>query len=272
MIGNNIGAPVGGSERHRSLISAGSGSYVLTGPSAGLISRRKLDAVTGSYALVGQGASLRHARKITAGAGVYAVTGIVATTLFDRRLAANAGSYAIVGKIAGLLEERRLVADAGSYTLAGAAAGLYRGYPLRADAGAYGVTGAGAYLRWTHRLPVSPGVYVLNQSPTESVPLIGTSIGGVIAVPGPGSAGLLVGRKLYADVGAYALIGLASEPIYTYGTGRSIDSLPPLVQIRTRTGYYDEMRALAEQRAIEAEHAARMADDEDAIIALLLAA
>ncbi len=128
---------------HAWKIAAGAGSFTLTGTNATPVHAWKIAAGVGSYALTGTDATLPRTRKLTAGAGSFILTGTAATPLHGGvKIAAGAGSYALTGTDATLLHAWKIAAGAGSYALTGTAAILIKGKKIAADAGSYALTGA----------------------------------------------------------------------------------------------------------------------------------
>lgn len=110
-------------------ISAGAGSYALTGTDATLLNTKRIVAAAGSYSITGTAANPYASRSISVSAGSYAITGTDVTLTKTRRLAADAGSYAITGTNASLTKASLLSAGAGSYTMTGTAATLTKSSP-----------------------------------------------------------------------------------------------------------------------------------------------
>lgn len=105
-------------------LTAGVGSYSLTGTAATLHYGRTIPAGVGSYTISGTAAVLHYGRKIVAGGGTYSITGVAATLLKASTLAAAVGSYVISGVAAGLSIGRKLSAAVGSYLYTGVDATL----------------------------------------------------------------------------------------------------------------------------------------------------
>lgn len=124
------------------VISAGAGSYTLTGQTVGLSysggGARSIPAGQGSYSLSGQAAALRVGRALIADAGAYALTGIAAGLKQGRSLTAALGTYALTG-IAATLQgpgPKTLTALPGAYALTGRDVTLtYSGAPAVLDGG-----------------------------------------------------------------------------------------------------------------------------------------
>lgn len=135
-------------------LTAETGSYTISGKDAAFTRTYVLDADTGSYVLTGQAATLKRGLLLTGAAGAYSITGQSATLSRGFGLVAETGSYTVSGQAADLKVGRVLPAAAGSYTLSGQAAGLTYtpnagAYTLVADTGVYTVTGQAAALTYT---------------------------------------------------------------------------------------------------------------------------
>jgi len=103
-----------------------------------------LSAGSGSYSVTGSAAAFKRSLKMLAGSGSYALTGSAAAFLKGVTLSADAGSYSLTGGDVAYLRGYALPADAGSYTLSGANAAFQRGLVMQADAGSYSLTGSSA--------------------------------------------------------------------------------------------------------------------------------
>ena len=120
-----------------------------------------LTAGGGSYGITGQVAGLKAARKVAAGQGSYALTGQAASLKMARKMAAGAGSYSLAGQDAGLRAIRKMAAEGGSYVLTGQAANLKLAKKIPAGAGSYALTGQDAVLRAIRKMAAAGGSYVL---------------------------------------------------------------------------------------------------------------
>lgn len=118
-----------------------------------------LTAGSGSYGVSGASASLEYGRKITADPGSYGLAGSSAVLRKGYPLIAGSGSYGLTGAVAGLRHDKKMTADAGSYSHTGSAAALSRGRKLAAESGSYGTTGSPAALRAARRLALAAGAY-----------------------------------------------------------------------------------------------------------------
>ncbi len=167
-------------------LTAGAGTYSLTGQAVNLRYGRKLAAAQGSYALTGRSVGLNYsgaARTLTAAAGSYALTGQPVALKFGRRLVAAAGSYTLTGRAVNLLRGFRLTVGAGSYILTGSDA--LADYAITCSAGSYVLTGQPVGLRASRFLAVAAGSYALTGQ----------------------SVNLRAGRKIVAAAGTYSLTG-----------------------------------------------------------------
>ena len=125
----------------------------------------ELAASQGSYSLTGIAATLTYtpaaaAYTLTADAGAYALTGRAASLIAKRMLVASPGSYVLTGRSAGFNGQRLLSAASGSYSATGRAATLtytpaVTNYVLTAEAGVYAVTGRDAAFNVAERSAVT---------------------------------------------------------------------------------------------------------------------
>lgn len=146
----------------RKLTSA-QGSYALAGQAAGLRRGLRLAASPGGYTLTGIAAALRAARSLAAAQGSYSVTGIDAALTYAPAataytLTAETGAYSLTGRAAGLVAKRTLLASPGAYALTGRDAGLTYtpatgAYVLVAETGTYVIAGRDAALRIERSTP-----------------------------------------------------------------------------------------------------------------------
>jgi hypothetical protein len=166
-------------------LTAGSGSYAVTGKSTGLSASRRLGAQVGSYTLTGQGLGLRVSRYVQAISVTYTLTGLTVGLTASRSLGAQVRSYTLEGKTAGLRAFRRLGAGAEAYTLAGTAAGLSLVRLLGTQVGSYIITGMAAGLSASRSLGTQAGSYTLTGQ----------------------SAEVMARRRVEALVGSYVLTG-----------------------------------------------------------------
>lgn len=131
-------------------LTAGVGSYTMTGTAATLKYGRILPAAVGSYSITGTAATLKYGRTIAAAVGSYAITGTAAGLKRGYTLAAAVGSYALSGVDATLKKAITLVGDVGSYILTGTDATLTHtgstATTITADPGSYTLTGTDATL------------------------------------------------------------------------------------------------------------------------------
>jgi hypothetical protein len=146
-------------------LTAGVASFLLTGKPATLTAARALTAAAGSFTLTGKPATLTAGRALAASAGSFTLTGKPATMLFGYTLTAAAGSFALTGKAATLTTARKLTAAAGSFALTGKPAGLAVGRQLAAAAGSFALTGGTATLRATRVLTAAAGSFTLTGRP-----------------------------------------------------------------------------------------------------------
>lgn len=178
-------------------ISAGGGSYTISGTAATPKLGRKTAAAAGSYALTGTAAATKHGWKVVADAGSYAITGTAATLTYTPSgstytLAAGSGAYAITGTAGSPLLKRRATAAAGSYAITGTAATPKLGRRTVAGAGSYLLTGTAASLLHTYKIAALAGSYAID----------GTA------------AATLKGWRITAEGGAYVITGSSATLTY----------------------------------------------------------
>lgn len=216
-------------------LTAGNGSYAVTGNATGLRATRKLVAAAGTFALTGNAAGLTKtsgAATIVASSGAYALTGNATGLRAGRRLVAAAGTLALTGNAVGLRGTRRIVAQAGSYgvtgnaqvveyvrtiasadgtyVLAGNAVGLRAVRRLTCATGSLSLTGNAATLALSRRVTAQAGTYALGgQAVALSLFRRVVAAAGSYAATGS-SVGLRAGRRLPAASGTYGLTGSAT--------------------------------------------------------------
>jgi len=106
------------------VLSAGTGTFEMTGSAASLRKSRRLLAEGPVFSVTGSATALRRGRVLAAGAGSFAVTGGAATLGKGNSLAAETGSFALTGDAAVLRATRSLVSESGSFVLTGGEATL----------------------------------------------------------------------------------------------------------------------------------------------------
>ena len=135
------------------VIAPATGDYAVTGTAASLVYGYVLTAATGSYGITGGDATLTYttagAYEIVAEAGSYTITGSTVDLLYGRVLDAAAGSYTHTGVDADLLITRVIAAASGSYVVTGTDATLLRACVLAALAGSYTITGTDVTLTYS---------------------------------------------------------------------------------------------------------------------------
>ncbi|MGE3875492.1 MAG: hypothetical protein AB7F74_21270 [Parvibaculaceae bacterium] len=176
------------------------------GPPAGLT----ISAGAGSYALTGTAATLERGRKVAAAPGGYGLTGAAALLKHGWKAAAGTGSYSIGGQAVGLLGKKKAGADPGSYAFTGQGSVLTRGFNAAAVSGSYGVWGQDAALiTAANRVTIAgAGGYGLSGA---AIPLLHRReiAAGVGAYALEGQQGsLLRALRAAAEAGGYSLTGL----------------------------------------------------------------
>ena len=173
------------------VLTAGAGSYTISGTSTGTYRGRLTTAAAGSYTITGTDASLSASgsKVVNMEAGSYSITGTDASTLQAYRPSAAAGSYAITGTDTPTLHGWYVDATTGgSYTITGTDAGTYYGYKVPVtDVGAYLFTGTDV---------------ALQESKAKSI----AALSGSYAITGT-DATTTHGQRLAAAAGSYAQTG-----------------------------------------------------------------
>jgi hypothetical protein len=237
-------------------LTAGAGSFVITGQDATLKITRRLVAEAGSFTLTGQAASLKITRRLVAEAGSFILTGqdatLTKTSPGSLTLVADAGSFILTGQPANLRITRRLAADAGSFTLTGQDATLKITRRLAADAGTFTLTGQPADLKISRRLVAGAGSFILtgqNATLRIVIPTTTSYEGQVIAY----ALAMLAASTTWADVCSESVpaksriilidggdTSITGEIPARNSDGDELDNLPPLAQISMKTPMIEE--------------------------------
>ncbi len=138
-----------------------SGSFSLTGQTAGTLKDSKVSIDPGSFNLAGQTAGTLKDSKLGIGSGSFGLTGQTAGTLKDSKLGADSGSFGLTGQTAGTLKDSKIPIGAGAHAITGKDADLFKGQKMAADAGSYDLAGQIVALLKSGRLSVEPGAYEL---------------------------------------------------------------------------------------------------------------
>lgn len=267
----------------RKLVSA-LGTYALTGQAAGLKRGLRVVSNQGSYSLTGNAAGLVAARKLAASQGSYSLTGIAATLTYTPAaaaytLTADAGAYALTGRAASLIAKRMLVASPGSYVLTGRSAGFNGQRLLSAASGSYSATGRAATLTYTpavtnYVLTAEAGVYaVTGRDAAFNV----AERSAVTSSGAPRKPLILPYRKQEPKTQPPAQPEISASPdkadVALSAIAERIDAVLAKsggLQAQTDTA----IAAATEQAMLAGQEAQKLArqDEEDALIALLLAA
>ena len=202
--GSNSWVSVGELELYTNLLSesytltAGAGTYALTGQTVALLRSLLLSSSAGSVALTGTAAGLFKGYSIAAGAGTHALTGQDATLLRGLILAATGEAYAVTGTAASLIKDSVLAADAGAVAVTGYDVTLtytpVGGYTLAVDAGSFTVTGSDASLLIGRKLSAGSGSITLDGQ----------------------AASLLFNRVLSSDTGTFTITGADADFLRDY--------------------------------------------------------
>ena len=192
-------------------LTAGSGSYSLTGTAASLTASRLLTAASGSYSLSGTSAGLNRSYTLTANTGSYSLSGTDISLSVSRLLSADSGAFVLTGTAAALLASRSISVESGSYTLNGTSISLALSRALTAASGTYSLSGTDAVLTVSRVLTAVSGSYALTgtdvtltYTPAGSYTL--TAESGSYALSGSDVA-LTASRVVTAQSGSYALSG-----------------------------------------------------------------
>ncbi|MEL7591815.1 MAG: hypothetical protein AAGU17_11055 [Anaerolineaceae bacterium] len=127
-------------------ISTGASSFLLNGSMLtfrlqGALNNYLLTAGAGSFILSGYEENLRASRKLTLSAGSAVLSGKPSTRLIGRMLNASAATFALSGKSIHLIFARKLSALVGSFNLSGTSIGFLRGLVLQCIEGVFTITG-----------------------------------------------------------------------------------------------------------------------------------
>jgi arginine utilization protein RocB len=105
-------------------LTASTGTYTLTGVSAGILKSKVVSANSGTYAYTGTAASILRSKRVVGASGSYSYTGVSASLLRSRVLVGNSGSYTLSGTSANILKSRLIVGIPGTYTYTGSTANI----------------------------------------------------------------------------------------------------------------------------------------------------
>jgi hypothetical protein len=187
------------------------GSYTLTGQDLGLTVSRRLGAQVGSYTLTGQGLGLRVSRYVQAISGTYTLVGYAGILAKPKLLIAQGASYTLTGLPIGLSASRSLSVQTTSYTLEGKTAGLMAFRRLGAEAEAYTLAGTAAGLSLVRLLGTQARSYIITSMAAglSASRSLGTQAGSY-SIDGM-TTGLNLGRRIGAQVGSYTLTGQSAD-------------------------------------------------------------
>ena len=174
-------------------ITAGTGSFTLTGNAVSLSRGQRISIDAGAFALTGIAATLARGLRLSADSGEFAVTGNDATLVRGRNIIADSGSVGLTGNAVDLVRGLKISADTSSFVLAGIAATLARGLQLSAGAASFTLTGNAVSLSRTRALAAESAHFALSGVGVEF-----------------GATGVLL-----ASGGVFAIIGEVTEVIRT---------------------------------------------------------
>lgn len=140
-------------------LSAGSGSFTLTGEAVAFAASHKLTAAQGSFALTGEAARLLYGRRFAVDQGSFVLTGQDIAFVRGFGLAAARGNFALSGQAVALKRQALLIAAAGGFSLAGQDADFSVGtgaFSMVADARVFTLTGQDANLSKRGRATAPP--------------------------------------------------------------------------------------------------------------------
>lgn len=273
-------------------LTAGAGSFTLSGQTASFGLTRTLSAGAGSFSLSGQTAGLAVTRVLSAGPGAFTLTGKAATLTRtgSYSLTCDAGDFTLSAQTVGLAATRLLAAGAGSFTLSGQAASLTAGRTLAAGTGDFTLAGQDAGLTYTpnasaYTLSAEAGVFTLNG---QAAALAYVSNEAATQPTGGGGGEFKPSKRLrqierqrqkarkrlddyltraFDLVDGVAPESEAPEPVAEQVIER-LAVMPDPTALRLVAGIRAELAVLRRT----AEEAQRLRDEDDAIIAILLAA
>jgi len=141
-----------------------SGSFNLTGQTAGTLKSSKLPLDPGSFSFSGVAAGVLKSSLISAGAGSYTITGQTIGTLKSSLIPAESGSFDLTGIVAGILKSSLVSALTGSIDVTGKDASLLFHRLLSMGFGNYEITGHDAELNYItgYILPLESGLFSIN--------------------------------------------------------------------------------------------------------------
>lgn len=167
------------------ILPVSSGSFVLTGNA--VTPAITMPAARGQFVLTGNATGLSAQRKITAAFGPFTLTGRTVTLAKGFMLSAGFGSFALSGTAAALSKSSAssMGASVATFTLTGRTTGLFVSRRITANVATFALTGRPAGLSAQRKLAMAFGAYSLSGSAT----------------------GLFRGRKIAAGAGAFVLSG-----------------------------------------------------------------
>jgi hypothetical protein len=142
-------------------LTAQPGSFVLSGQAITFPSGKRLVAGTGSFVVSGQATGFLRSRVFVCNHGSFALTGVATSFLRGRRLTAQTGSFALTGQAITFPSGKRLVASSRSFVVTGSIAGFLSHRQLEASARAFTLTGVATGMR-RNRLTGAAGLFVLS--------------------------------------------------------------------------------------------------------------
>lgn len=281
------------------VLTSAKGTFTITGVAAGLKYGRNLPVTVGTYSLTGVAATLRYGHVLTASVGTFTITGVAANLnkTGGYTLTASTGSFAITGVNAGLIAARKMAVTVGAFSITGVAAGLKVGRVVGAGPGAYVITGVNATLAAAvaARLTADTGSFVitgfaanLNYSGARGPATTGAVGGGGGFRDQPSRRGGRGSAKITSAVTEDELreayeraVGIAPGPAAPQKVRKAVRKAVNVHALTTALAgtpvapnQVDWGAVLQDNRTVElifAAYARAMQDEDDAIMALLLA-
>jgi hypothetical protein len=215
-------------------VTAGSGSFSLTGTAVGLKFGHKIPVGSDTYSLTGSTVALKHGYKVAASAGSYSLSGSDVTLtytgagapqpVFHWKRISSYRRYGISGrnsrsrvqaftKLVPLLTTApatgsvTLSIESGTFSLSGSDVGLKHGYKVPTESGTYTLTGSNVGLKRGYPIAAGSGSYVITGSDVSLLHGYKGIIGsGLYSLTGS-DVGLKRGYPIAVNSGTYSFTG-----------------------------------------------------------------
>lgn len=221
-------------------LAADSGSFVLTGQDADILSAFILSADSVAFTLTGQNALTTVGYLISAESGSFTLTGKDATTLRTISLAADSVLFDLTGQIANTFTVITLDAESGSFILTGQdattaktahvlsadsalfdltgqAATTLIGYLISAESGSFTLTGQDAISLVGYRLEALSGTFTLTgQDATTFTAIILSADSALFDLTGQDATTRISGEVLTGDSGSFILTGQVVDLLWSH--------------------------------------------------------